>query len=238
MEAKQLLEAYQLGQRNFRRSDLRGVDLQWADLHGADLSGADLRGATMSRAELCDANLSDTDLSGADLLAARLSGSNMQGADLRGAYLCCSDLSGANLRGADLRGADLRDVFLQDVDLTGVRLDNTCLDPTAMGNCYARGYEKTVTRSGHVWYRGYRSRRQPVMKGPGYVDGCWYEAPVFSTADTGCHPGLHVSATIEDAGRWGSQVISVWFRETDLHCASGKDRVRSFWVEGAQEENR
>lgn len=205
---------------------MRGVNLR-----GANLSGTDLHGAGLQWANLRGADLSDTDLHGVDL-----QGADLREADLQGSDMCDTNLLRTDLRGADLRGANLRDVYLQDVDLTMVKLDNTCLDPMAAGNCYAWGYEKHVTRSGQVWCRGYRTRRQPLMKGPDYVDGCWYEAPIFSVADTDCHPGLHVCATAEDAEQWGSQVISVWFREVDLHHAISKDRVRSFWVEGAQEE--
>ena len=162
-----------------------------------------------------------------------------------GAYACgkrqfelvdlrCANLQGANLHDVNLCKANLRDTNLLNANLAGTRLDGTCLDPMAAAISCTSGYEKYVTRSGQVWCRGYRARRQPMMRGPEYVDGQWYEAPVFSVADTDRHPGMRVYSTAAMAKKWG-RVIAVWFRETDLHHARGEDRVRAFWVEGAQE---
>ena len=176
-----------------------------ADLRGVDLRGADLRGINLSGAILRRADLGEASLRGADLREA-----NMQG---------------ANLSWADLRGANL----------AGARLDGTCLDPMRMGNPDTSGYERHFTRSGQVWCRGYRTRRQPIMQGPDYVDGQWYEAPFFSVAKTFCHPGLHVCSTVAEAKYWGENIISVWFREIDLHHTTDKDRVRAFFVEGEEE---
>jgi hypothetical protein len=102
--AKQLLEAYALGERDFRYSDLRGSDLSSSNLRGSDLSYSDLSYS----------NLRDSDLSYSDLSYSNLRDSDLRDSDLRG-----SDLRDSNLRGSDLRGSDLRG---SDLDFTGFNL--------------------------------------------------------------------------------------------------------------------
>lgn len=56
MEAKELLQRYQQGERDFRGTNLEGVDLSGVDLSGIDLNGADIRGTNFSHATLIGAN--------------------------------------------------------------------------------------------------------------------------------------------------------------------------------------
>jgi hypothetical protein len=98
----ELLAAYTVGERDFRRANLSGAYLRGAHLEGANLSGANLSGANLE-----GANLEGANLSGATLEGANLEGANLSGANLRGADLSSADLSGATLRGAILEGANL-----------------------------------------------------------------------------------------------------------------------------------
>ncbi|MGD1901472.1 MAG: pentapeptide repeat-containing protein [Geitlerinemataceae cyanobacterium] len=95
--ARDLLDRYVRGDRDFEA----------AKLSEADLHNAILRGANLSEALLSEALLTRTDLRGADLSWADLSAANLGGADLRGAILTRADLSGADLRHANLLRADL-----------------------------------------------------------------------------------------------------------------------------------
>ena len=119
--AKELLEQYDAGKREFREAHLAGVNLQGADLRGAVFLGADLSGA----------DLSGANLSGANLFGANLSGASLRGANLRDANLAHADLSSANLREtmlvdarigqADLSGADLLEAKVRTWQLTQVK---------------------------------------------------------------------------------------------------------------------
>lgn len=77
MTAKQLLDRYAEGDRNFGMADLIMADLSRSNLFEADLSGANL-----SRANLSVANLSGANLSMANLSMANLNEANLSGADL------------------------------------------------------------------------------------------------------------------------------------------------------------
>jgi uncharacterized protein YjbI with pentapeptide repeats len=57
VRASELLNLYQLGERDFRGKDLRGVSLRGKNLSGIDLSYADLRGADFTNAILKGAHL-------------------------------------------------------------------------------------------------------------------------------------------------------------------------------------
>jgi hypothetical protein len=118
--AKELLNRYSAGERDFSfvdspsadlgRADLRGADLSNANLYTADLSNADLSEANLGGAELTGANLSRVNLRGAHLRKARLKEVNLKYADLTDA-----DLTGANLRLADMNGASLERTNIDDV---------------------------------------------------------------------------------------------------------------------------
>ncbi|MGR3278506.1 pentapeptide repeat-containing protein [Acaryochloris marina NIES-2412] len=56
MKAKELLQLYQAGERDFRGVNLQGQSFLNQDLFGVDLSGADIRGADFSQAKLTGAN--------------------------------------------------------------------------------------------------------------------------------------------------------------------------------------
>jgi formylglycine-generating enzyme required for sulfatase activity len=89
MNARELIEKYKAGRRNFKNLDLSGIDLSWAELSEIDVQGSDLEKARFS---------------GATLVRANFSGSNLKHSDLSG-----TNLTQANLGGADLRGVNLRD---------------------------------------------------------------------------------------------------------------------------------
>lgn len=127
------------------------------------------------------------------------------------------DFQGAKLQRAKLQGAKL-----QGANLRGANLQNTCLDPMNRPNGDVEGFE--LTSDG--WAIGYRTVNSPHVGGPGYVVGQAYQAPVFSTCSTDCHPGIFVSRTIEAALEWGSSVVKVIFRPWECHRAGAKWRVR------------
>jgi uncharacterized protein YjbI with pentapeptide repeats len=88
MNAKELIEKYKNGQRDFRQVDLEGENLAWstlsdADFRGANLQNVNLKGATLHRVKFNEgANLTFTDLSSAKLINTDLRGANLQGANL------------------------------------------------------------------------------------------------------------------------------------------------------------
>jgi hypothetical protein len=88
MKAKELIEKYKNGQRDFRQVDLEGENLAWSTLSDADFRGANLqhvnfKGATLHRVKFNEgANLAFADLSSAELINADLKGANLQGANL------------------------------------------------------------------------------------------------------------------------------------------------------------
>ena len=56
MKAKEVLERYKAGERNFRRANLRGQSFKGQDLSGADFTEADIRGTNFTKAILRDTN--------------------------------------------------------------------------------------------------------------------------------------------------------------------------------------
>ncbi len=222
---------------NLYRADLRGASLDGAclsdvSLYGADLYRASLRGADLYRANLRGANLEGVGLEGADLEGADLEGADLrdaclEGADLSRANLYRANLSRANLSHANLSRANLYGTNLDGTNLDGACLEGTCLDPANTPNGGVGGWEDVG--DGYVY--GYRTRRQPYQEGPDYQDGRHYEAPVFSTGDTRCHPGLYVEPKpVADDG------IQVRLKRADLHSVRGKHRCKAFDVIGGSRE--
>jgi serine/threonine-protein kinase len=112
LSAKDLVEAYHQGQRDFAGQALANLSLPKVRLPSINLYDADLTQANLQLSNLSQANLGRICLHGAILKAANLSGAflayaNLEGADLRGANLSNANLKFANLIGANLCGANL-----------------------------------------------------------------------------------------------------------------------------------
>jgi hypothetical protein len=162
----------------------------------------------------------------ADLTGANLTGAYLRGADLRGA-----DLTGANLTGADLTGAYVGGADLAGADLRGADLAKTCLDPMVPPNARADVFCQFRTRSGSYWCVGYRTVNSPVMGGSDYQVGKVYTAPVFSTSNTTCHPGLYLWPEPRLVRKDDSIPVAVVLaRPYDIHQADSQWRCREFLV--------
>ncbi|EAZ90387.1 pentapeptide repeat-containing protein [Crocosphaera chwakensis] len=103
-EAAELLQRYQLGERNFQQAELSNMNLQKLNLENINLIGANLSGA----------NLQYSNLNRAKLIAANLKNANLKGVSLVKAKLIGADLTNTNLTDADLTNADLTNVILNN----------------------------------------------------------------------------------------------------------------------------
>jgi uncharacterized protein YjbI with pentapeptide repeats len=173
-----------------------------------------------------DADLRDADLSDADLRCADLSDADLSYANLKNADLSYADLRGADLKNAHLSDADLRRVDLRNANLRGADLSGTCLDLNSEYNSDLEGFERLDDQ----WIIGYRTKNSPHYPGPNYNVGDLRSVDLFSTSDTECHPGLYVCPTIDQAKRWGKQIVKVIFQPHHLHRAGRKWRVKELIV--------
>jgi regulator of replication initiation timing len=92
MKAKELIEKYKNGQRDFRQVDLKGENLAWTtlsdiDFENANLEAVNFKSAILHRVNFRGANLSFADLSSAELIDTDLSSANLLGANLSDAQL-------------------------------------------------------------------------------------------------------------------------------------------------------
>jgi Pentapeptide repeats (8 copies) len=92
MKAKELIEKYKNGQRDFRQADLEGENLAWTTLsdvnfENANLESVNFKSAILHRVNFQGANLSFADLSSAELIDTDLRGANLLGANLSDAQL-------------------------------------------------------------------------------------------------------------------------------------------------------
>jgi uncharacterized protein YjbI with pentapeptide repeats len=253
IDFNELLEKHALWLKNdpngeradLRCANLRGIIFRGANLSGANLSGASLRDADLVYTNLRNTNLVYTNLRNANLSCANLSGSYLIDADLSASNLSSANLSGANLSGANLlntilTGANLIDADLQCTDLRGAdfpgaNLKNTCLDPANIPN--QKNIELFESSDGKVI--GYRTRRSNCCGGTNYEDGKSYSAPVFSTGNTECHPGLYMFPTLArlekyiKSYRLTGEKIKVLIDPKDIHRVGDKWRCRAFTVIGA-----
>ncbi len=131
--AKNLLERYAAGERNFSGADLTLANFRDANLpdvilarttlRGADFGGANLRGANLTEADLSPIEHEFTKLASADLTSAILRGTNLTKAsllctDLAGAQLFDANLTEVILPGTNFAGAHLGWSYLLNIDLT------------------------------------------------------------------------------------------------------------------------
>jgi hypothetical protein len=114
----------------------------------------------------------------------------------------------------------LQNAILWNTKFDGAKLTGTCLDPTNKPS----GADGFMIENGRAI--GYRSESN-------YVVGMTYKAPVFSTSPTGCHPGLYLWPTLEQARAycWFSTCIKVSAKPEDIHKAGDKYRCKEFHVE-------
>ena len=122
--AKQLIDAYSHGQRNFTARNLSTINLQRVTLSSANFHDANFR-----QARLAGVNFQKSDLGGANFGRANLQRANLRDANLVGAFFTNADLAQADLRGANLSfasltNANLRGVNLCGADLTGAKVSD------------------------------------------------------------------------------------------------------------------
>jgi len=127
LDAKEIVERYEAGERDFRWVDLHGADLTGAKLKRVDLSEATLTLANLREASLYMASLYGADLGGAILSEANLNGADLSNADLRGAELYDTYLKGATLTRTNLRGAILTRAILSEANLISATLTSATL---------------------------------------------------------------------------------------------------------------
>lgn len=135
MDAKELLESYAKGRRDFTLHNLGMLDLQRADLSGASfhqskLCKINMQGANLFNADFGRANLNEAVLKNANLARAYLSHADLGNANLRGADLSYAYLSNANLRGANLCGADLTGAKVSDEQLAMAKTNWATIHPS------------------------------------------------------------------------------------------------------------
>jgi TIR domain/Pentapeptide repeats (8 copies) len=133
--AKELVDRYAAGERQFGLAQLEGADLSGMNLHGsilacANLNGANLQGATLTETNLIEAsfidanlagvNLSPSSMIGADLFKANLEGAILEGVRLRGSFLVEANFSGARLVDVELQNATLGRTNFSDTMLAFV----------------------------------------------------------------------------------------------------------------------
>ena len=128
----ELLRKYQEGERDFRRTKLRGnyrVTLQGEILEDVQTSGSDWRDVDLYNADLRNSVNKGTDFSGANLDCADFSDT-----DNRNAIFDRADLYGCDFFGADNRGAYFRwaknivDASWDDTAINGMHVDKLSWD--------------------------------------------------------------------------------------------------------------
>lgn len=149
MNAKEILEKYAAGVRDFcavnlseqnlNGANLSGANFSEANLSVANLSGANLSGADLSRAKLNVTRLSGANLSKAKLIKASLNVANLIRADLAEAQLTQASLIRAELIRAELSRADLQYATLSGADLREAALRQARLNHTNLSEADFRG---------------------------------------------------------------------------------------------------
>jgi len=166
----------------------------------------------------------------ANLKGAGLQKVNFRGANLQNANLWEAALLGADLRGANLRNANLWETYLARANFDGANLEGTCLDPSNEPNGEVDAFERDEAG----WCIGYRTMRSPCLGGLGYEPGKSYKAPIFSTADTKCHPGLYLAPVLHEVQQeyYLETIVRVITPPEEIHKAGSKYRCRWFVVAG------
>jgi uncharacterized protein YjbI with pentapeptide repeats len=125
VNAVDIQNQYNIGERDFPKSQLRRIKWQQAQLRGINLQDSDLSYADLRDANLTNANLSNCYLNEANLTGANLTGANLTGAHLIKAYLTKTNFTKANLKEAYFNGSFLTKANLTKADLSGSILNGS-----------------------------------------------------------------------------------------------------------------
>ena len=130
MTAKELLESYAAGERNFsgallRELDLRGANLAYANFTNANLLLSNLRGANLMGADFTNANLKCVNFIYTNLRHTNLQNANLQNWGFTKSNLQYANLQYANLEGVDLKGINLLGVDFSHSSIFGIQLGVT-----------------------------------------------------------------------------------------------------------------
>ena len=110
--AEEVLNAYEMGRKDFGMKDMSMQDLQKADLseskiHDSKLVRVNFQGADLNRSRFVKCDLRQAMFRNADLNKCMFNSSNLEGVDLRGANLKDANFKNTKLKGTNLCGANL-----------------------------------------------------------------------------------------------------------------------------------
>lgn len=156
--AKELLEIYGAGERNFtgveliedKTPDSRDCASEIYGLEGADLRGINLCGANLQGVVLEVTNLSEANLFGACLCAADLSYAVLKRADLRSINLMGASCKGANFTGANMSLINATQTGFIDAQIVGAFLENAILVCASFKG--SDTYKRAICQCGNLIY--------------------------------------------------------------------------------------
>lgn len=134
--ARELLAAYQKGQRYFQHVVIDGENLAGANLIGASFYGASLKNVDLTEAVLTHVQFKCADLTGACLSKASVNASDLIAATFARANLSKTDFTGAALNEADCTFADMRAAYLGNASLAGASFLGAKLNGAKIGSTY------------------------------------------------------------------------------------------------------
>ena len=159
MNAEELIQKYDAGERDFTgiqiiRGDLKDLDLRGANFTNAsfkgrvDFRGANLSGTNFTNAYLAGANLGNVDLSRANCRDVYLSGAELEEVNFTGADLTNADLSGTNLNSGVFLNANLRKTYFYESFSRGTIFYGANIDDVVIMDCtfHAFNFTKATLR--------------------------------------------------------------------------------------------
>ena len=139
----------------------------------------------------------------------------------------------ANLTDANLSRANLSRAYLSRADLSDADLSGTCIDPSAPIPLIS---DVTLADAGlridGDTVHGFRTTTSQRNGNTVYAPGTHHVAPVFSVADTPCHPGIYLAGSAWLAEYYSNvPTVPCHCLRSELHHAGDKFRAKQLWIE-------
>lgn len=165
MDAKEVIDSYQQGKRDFQGVDLKGQSFEKQNLQGINFSKANLEGTNFREANLEKAKFNGSDISGTDFTNAKL---------IKADFSKSKAEHHNNFSNINFTEANLREAKFIEANLRAAKFNGSGICGTDFTNAKLREADFSKSEAGLIKHKKFQKTYKYLIVTPLYFYGCFY----------------------------------------------------------------